>query len=84
MGLVVPQIFRHQTFLSLFFIRIKFRGSCPEVFHGKSVVKDFAKFTGKHLCQSLVLNKVACLSPGKWVGNSENVSLAPFECTFTS
>ena len=29
----------------------------------KSVLKNFTKFTGKHLCQSLFFNKVAGLSP---------------------
>ena len=32
----------------------------PEVFCKKGVLKHFAKFLGKHLCQSLFLNKVAC------------------------
>ena len=27
----------------------------PEVFYKKVVLKNFAKFTGKHLCQSLFL-----------------------------
>ena len=27
----------------------------------KCVLENFAKFTGKHLCQSLFFNKVACL-----------------------
>ena len=32
----------------------------PEVFHGKRCsYRSFAKFTGKHLCQSLLFNKVA-------------------------
>ena len=30
-----------------------FRSSRPEVFCKKGVLKDFAKFTGKHLCQRL-------------------------------
>ena len=30
----------------------------PEVFCKKSVLKNFAKFTGKHICQSLFFNKV--------------------------
>ena len=30
------------------------------MFCEKSVVRNFAKFTGKHLCQSLFFNKVAC------------------------
>ena len=34
-----------------------FRSSRPEVFF--SVFKNFAKFTVKHLCQSLFFNKVA-------------------------
>ena len=37
------------------------RSSRPEVFWKKGVVRNFAKFTGKHLCQSLFLNKVAGL-----------------------
>ena len=30
---------------------------------GKGVVRNFTKFTGKHLCQSLYFNKVAGLRP---------------------
>ena len=33
------------------------RSSHPEVFL-KSVVENFSRFLGKHLCQSLFLNKV--------------------------
>ena len=29
----------------------------------KDVLRNFAKFTGKHLCQSLFFNKVAGLRP---------------------
>ena len=38
------------------------RSSHPEVFCKKGVLRNFAKFTGKHLCQSLFFNKVAGLS----------------------
>ena len=38
-----------------------FRSSHPEVFYKKGVLRNFEKFTGRHLCQSLVLNKVAGL-----------------------
>ena len=38
-----------------------FRSSRPEVFCKKSVLKNFTKFTGKHLCQRLFFNKVAGL-----------------------
>ena len=39
------------------------RSSRPEVFCKKGVLRNFAKFTGKHLCQSLFFNKVADLRP---------------------
>ena len=32
------------------------------MFLKKVVLKKFAKFTGKHLSQSLFLNKITCLS----------------------
>ena len=35
------------------------RGSCPEVFCKKGVGRNFAKFTEKHLCQSLFFDIVA-------------------------
>ena len=35
----------------------------PEVFYKKGVIRNVAKFTGKHLCQSLSFNKVAALRP---------------------
>ena len=36
-----------------------YRSSRPEVVCKKCVLRNFAKFTGKHLCQSLFFNKVA-------------------------
>ena len=33
------------------------RNSCPEVLNKKGVLRNFAKFTGKHLCQSLFIKK---------------------------
>ena len=41
----------------------------PEAFCKKDVLKNFAKFAGKHLCQSLFLNKVASLRPGTSLKN---------------
>ena len=35
------------------------RSSRPEVFCKTGVLGNFAKFTGKHLCQNLFFNKVA-------------------------
>ena len=34
-----------------------------EVFCKKGVLRNFGKFTGKYLCQSLFLNKIAGLRP---------------------
>ena len=39
------------------------RRSRPEVFCKKSVLINFAKFTGKHLFQKLFFDKVECLRP---------------------
>ena len=38
-----------------------YRSSCPEVFCKTGVLKNFAEFIGKRLCQSLFFNKVATL-----------------------
>ena len=38
-----------------------YRSSCPALFCKKSVLRNLAKLTGKHLCPSLFLNKVAGL-----------------------
>ena len=37
---------------------MKNRSSLPEVFCKKGVLRNFAKFTGKHLCQSLFCQSV--------------------------
>ena len=39
------------------------RSSRPDVFCKKGVLRNFTKFVGKHLCQSLSFNKVAGLRP---------------------
>ena len=41
------------------------RRSRPEVLCIKGVLRNFAKFTGKHLCQSLFFNKIANAMPKK-------------------
>ena len=43
--------------ISIFFKT--YRSSRPEVFCEKGFLRNFTKFTEKHLCQSLFLNKVA-------------------------
>ena len=50
---------------------MKIRSSRPEVFYKEGVLRNFAKVTEKHLCQSLFFNKVT----GLWlppVAASEN------------
>ena len=58
---------RSQSFLCLSPIIFTFgrneRSSRPEVFCKNGVFGNCAKFTGKHLCQSLFFNKVAGLKP---------------------
>ena len=39
------------------------RSSCLEVFCKQHVLRNFAKYTGKHLCQGLFFTKVAALWP---------------------
>ena len=43
--------------------KLNSRSSHPEVFCKKGVLRNFAKFTGKHLKQSFFFNKVADLRP---------------------
>ena len=47
--------------IALVHLELTFRSSHPGVFYKKGVLKNFAKFTGKHLRQSLIFNKVAGL-----------------------
>ena len=59
-----PGIFFYLNFYWLSkFQKKSFKSSCPQVFCKKGVLGNFAKFTGKHLCQSLFFNKVAGLRP---------------------
>ena len=44
-----------------------FRSSCTDVLCKKGVLRNFAKFTGKQLCQRLFFDKVACLRPVKFL-----------------
>ena len=38
-----------------------FQKQLSEVFYKKGIYKNFAKFTGKHLCQSLLFNKASAI-----------------------
>ena len=59
---VVRQLVRSVSGDNLLFF-VSTRSSRPEVFCKKGALSNFAKFTGKHLCQSLFFNKVAGLRP---------------------
>ena len=48
------------------FLLYYWRSSHPEVFFKKDVLKNFPKFTGNQLCQSLFFNKGAC----QWLGTT--------------
>ena len=39
------------------------KNSRPQMFRKKAVLRNFAKFTGKHLCQNLFFNKFAGKRP---------------------
>ena len=43
------------------------RSSRAEVFCKKGVLRNFVKFTGKHLCQSLFFNKFAGVNFAKFL-----------------
>ena len=49
---------------------IAYRNSHPDVLCKKGVLRNFAKFTGKYLCQSLFSNKVAGLRPAALLQDS--------------
>ena len=42
---------------------LRFRSSCSQIFIEISVLKNFAIFTGKHLCWSLFLRNLQVLKP---------------------
>ena len=46
---------------------LDFLKQSPEVLYKKGVLRNFTKFTGKHLCQSLLFNRVAGLKPATLV-----------------
>ena len=57
-----------------------FKNSRPEVFCKKGVLRNFAKFTGKQLCQSLFLNKAYRPQACNFI---KKETLAPvFSCEF--
>ena len=63
-------MFRRTVFCLINYIVIdvtKSRSSRQEVFCKKGILGNFAKFTGKHLCQVLFFNKVVGLRPANFI-----------------
>ena len=59
-----PQILHLMSHFSFSHISVNNRSSSrPEVFCKKGILRNFAKFTGKHLCRNLFFNIVAGLRP---------------------
>ena len=52
-----------QKFVHRFVPQTQSISSRPDVFYNKGVLRNLARFTGRHLCQSLFFNKVAGLRP---------------------
>ena len=67
-------------FLEGCFKLLTIRSSCPEVFSTKGILRYFAKFTGKHLCESFFFNKVAGLRPAKFI--EKEILAQVFSCKF--
>ena len=59
---------------------LAYRSSHPEVFCKKGILRNFAKFTGKNLSQSLFFNKVAGLRPATLFKKETLAQL--FSCEF--
>ena len=56
-------LFLNNVFYLLKLMLATYRSNRPEMFCKKSVPRNFVKFTGKHLCQSLFFNKIAYPRP---------------------
>ena len=50
--MIISKDIKNKTSQEIF----NFRSSLPEVLCGKSVLRNFVKFTAKHLCQSLLFS----------------------------
>ena len=62
-GIWTETYFKGVYICGCIFSRYSLGSSRPRVFCKKGVLKNFAKITGKHLCQSLFFNEVADMRP---------------------
>ena len=74
-----PGKYLQWTLLLIFKFAEQLQKQPPKVFFEESLIRNFAKFEGKHLCESLFFNKVVGLSPATLL----KVTLAQvFSCEF--
>ena len=57
---------------------LKFRSSRPEVFRKKGVLRNFAKFTGKHLCQRLFFFRTPPVAASENLRSIISLNLEPW------
>ena len=58
---------------------VNFRSSRPAVFYKKGGIKNFANFTGKHLCQSLFFNKLQAEAACNFIKKENLTQMFPCE-----
>ena len=80
MLIIIKKIIRSN--LSKTSAQINYRSSRPELFCKKGVLRNFPKFTGKHLCQRLFFNKVAGLRPNACNVIKKESLVLVFSCEF--
>ena len=67
-----------RNFRTLSKLSEQLRSSHPEVFCKEDVLRNFAKFTGKHPCQSLFFNKVAVIKELLFNSPTQDTKLIKF------
>ena len=63
--------FQQVWFIEAVLPKVMDKSSRPEVFYKKSVLRNFTKFTAKHLYQRLFFNKVPGLRPTNLLKKSQ-------------
>ena len=78
-----PSTVKSNSWSFYFYHTDKYSSDCvqeqpPEMFYKKGVLKNFVKFTGKHLCQILFFNKVTSLSLQRYEKRGSGKLLDPW------
>ena len=61
--LILVILSRYHTLFLRFYNQLQDKSSPPEVFFYKGILRNFAKFSGKHLCLGLSFDKIPGLRP---------------------